>query len=484
MDPGLKLQVCNFYTKWSIAYYYWVLGVLIGVFAGILPSFQHKYDMTNSQLSWVFFFSLLGGIVSMFASAPLITKLGSRALIDLPAFGLCFIFPFIMEMQNITQVAVVLAIYGFCGGGIEVALGMQAVIYEQALDESIMGFFHAVYAAGCVCGSVVTGFLDYEGESSFDICLIVSGVIFSLNLYFRRSLIVFEVEKRLEATGRLETDSIAKLPKKDNITGKKAKGKDDAKYSLVGTEDEDDDVEMSDRQKTISNPIHNNNEEIDNYNNCDSDGDSDSDNCTATATATAAETTVDESGQRKWVVLVLLSIISVTAWITEGVIADWSAIYFCDVVKVSEAKSTIAFSVFQGFLVIGRLCNDYVIDKWITRRIMVILNGFVGSIGLALICYGGELKSFSLGIFGCCVTGLGVAPLWSLCVTGAGNLKGIDAAYALSVVNGVSYLALLSAPPVLGFIAEFTGSVWWIFSLDLIIALLCMPLGFCLPSGF
>ncbi len=461
-------------TYCSICFYFLIIGLFAGIFSGILPSFKSYYGITTEELSAVLLCMVLAAMISMFCATTLCDKFGSAIVCDSESIVMCLVFPLMMVMPNVYQATALAMIYGFCAGGEEIAVSAQAVVYEQALGKSAMGTFHAFYAMGAVSGSMLVGVLTMEEDPPFTICASGAATMFVGCLYFRRGLIPQHLESHYANVGDLLEQEMCSPAHQAVPTHDEDLDEDELDQHGLGhlqntflirsdgsTDAEDQDIIYS---------VHPNA----NFTPC-SDLDAQSTN-SSKAVAPPAERTWNSFTK-----LVLLTAVSTISWANEGSVGDWSALFNRDVIGVSEAKAASSFAVFQLALLCGRLALDYVIDKYITRRNMIILSGLVGSMGLFVVVAASYIANrdyaFAVTTLGFAIAGVGVSPLWSLCISAAGHVDGYDATYALSVINGVGYVGLLITPPLLGFVAAMTGSLRWSFLLDGLVTLLVAPIG-------
>ena len=149
-----KKQVVDGWTKWSVCFYFTVLGTYAGVFSGIVPAYENRYGLSEETMSYELLVMVAGGMTSIFGMQYLCDRFGSAAGCDVPTLLIALCFPFLMAMPDAYEVSMFGYIYGFLAGGIEIAVSAQAVLYEQALGSSAMGTFHACYAVGAMGGSV------------------------------------------------------------------------------------------------------------------------------------------------------------------------------------------------------------------------------------------------------------------------------------------------------------------------------------------
>ena len=457
--------------------------------------------MSETQLSYMLLVMCLGGVAAIFSATALSGRFGTGAVVDIPAFALASNFPLIILFPANRKVGAFVTgtLWGFCAGLIEIVLSSQAVLYESALDASAMGFFHALCAAGSVCGSVITGTLIYYGVRPGTICFFISAAVLLCNMWFRKGLIPFDVEKVLmeahvldEERGHQEAMSRELLSEFVDMNEDSASiSGDNGDIELsVGNrwENRDDD----DRDALLagdgcSSPLGGGS----GSGNAASKTRSRSSSLVPRLPSRARKNTVRGSGsgsaaaKAQWGLLVLLTAVSFIDWMTEGSIADWSALYGTKVLKVSEARATAPYAVFQVSEVLGRSMYDKIVDKYVTKRQMIALNGVLGGGGILVVVLAGSLgggsgssMAYYTALLGFAISGVGFSLSWPLVTSWSGSLAGIDPTYAISIVNGVGYTALLAGPPLLGFVADYSGSLVTSYAVAAAISLLCIPLSY------
>lgn len=150
---------------------------------------------------------------------------------------------------------------------------------------------------------------------------------------------------------------------------------------------------------------------------------------------------------------------------TEGAIADWSAVYLRDVFGSEGAQTGLGYSVFAFMVAAGRFSGDY-------------LKGRFGPVMLARACGTASLAGILivllsplpvLALIGFGAVGVGVSVGFPLAVTAAAALTDRPAAASLAILSFVALLGFLIGPPIIGFIGEYWG-------LRLGLAVLLVPL--------
>lgn len=151
--------------------------------------------------------------------------------------------------------------------------------------------------------------------------------------------------------------------------------------------------------------------------------------------------------------LVLLGIIGFCSLASEGVMFDWSGIYFKDIVKVPESLVILGYSSFMIMMASGRFLGGNLITKFGRIRVMQV-SGILISLGLFIAVLFPFLISCTLGFM---IVGLGVSTIIPTLYSLAGKHPTIPTGEALTAVSSISFLGFLMGPPVIGYIAELLG---------------------------
>jgi MFS family permease len=138
---------------------------------------------------------------------------------------------------------------------------------------------------------------------------------------------------------------------------------------------------------------------------------------------------------------------------TEGAIADWSAVFLRDVFGAEPATAGIGYSVFAGMVAAGRFVGD-----WLKARLGAVatarLCGCFSLIGMALIV----LAPISwLAFAGFAAAGFGVSVGFPLAVTAAAGLTDRPTAASVAILSFIALFGFLIGPPMIGLVAEHLG---------------------------
>lgn len=138
---------------------------------------------------------------------------------------------------------------------------------------------------------------------------------------------------------------------------------------------------------------------------------------------------------------------------TEGAMADWSAIFLRDALSAEGGLVGLGYSLFAFMVAAGRFGGDR-----LKRRF--------GAIGTARLCgslavIGGILLYFApsveLALVGFGIIGVGVSVGFPLAVTAAAGLGDRAASANVAVLSFVALTGFLIGPPLIGFVAEHGG---------------------------
>jgi MFS family permease len=150
--------------------------------------------------------------------------------------------------------------------------------------------------------------------------------------------------------------------------------------------------------------------------------------------------------------VLFLGLLVVFAFVSEGVLWDWSAVYLRSK-GAPEAVGAFGFALASFGMALGRLVGDGWTHRWGPLRVLL-----VGSAASALgICAAVSLGQIPLAIAGLALAGLGLANTVPLLFKAAARLPGISAGAGLAAVTTCGYTGFLAGPPAVGFLADRTS---------------------------
>ncbi|KAF2515874.1 MFS transporter [Flavobacterium zhairuonense] len=151
--------------------------------------------------------------------------------------------------------------------------------------------------------------------------------------------------------------------------------------------------------------------------------------------------------------LIWLGVIGFCSMASEGVMFDWSGVYFKDIVKAPGPLVVLGYTSFMIMMASGRFLGDGLINKFGRERVMQI-SGVMISAGLFTAVFLPYLFPCTIAFM---AVGLGVATIVPTVYSLAGKNPTVPPGEALTIVSSVSFLGFLMGPPVIGHIAENFG---------------------------
>jgi MFS family permease len=164
-------------------------------------------------------------------------------------------------------------------------------------------------------------------------------------------------------------------------------------------------------------------------------------------------------------VLLGLGVVCFCSFLTEGALADWSAVWLHDHARASESTAALGYAVFAGAMTTMRLVGDRLIEVFGSVRLLRVFTA-LGAVALA-----GSLvlARIDTAMIAYVLLGLGLATVVPSAFAAAGRRadalasgSGEDApaARAIALLSGFGYAGLLAGPPVIGWLAQATTLSW------------------------
>ncbi|KAF2518841.1 MFS transporter [Flavobacterium salilacus subsp. salilacus] len=152
-------------------------------------------------------------------------------------------------------------------------------------------------------------------------------------------------------------------------------------------------------------------------------------------------------------VLLWLGAMSFCCMLSEGIMFDWSGVYFKEVVQAPGALVVLGYASFMIMMALGRFLGDIAIRKLGRKRVLQ-LSGCLITVGLLSAVFFPYLITATLAFM---MVGIGVSGVVPIIYSVAGKRPGIPPGIALQTISGVSFLGFMLGPPVTGYIAQATS---------------------------
>jgi len=148
----------------------------------------------------------------------------------------------------------------------------------------------------------------------------------------------------------------------------------------------------------------------------------------------------------------LMIIIGLCINITEGTMADWSAVFMRDVVKTSTYFEGWGMASYSLFMALGRLIGDKIIPRFGANRIL-FYGGILSIVGILVVII--FPYTFS-AIVGFAMVGAGVSCGAPILYASAARVPNMAKGSGLAIMNTFAMGGFLFGPVLIGFISKAT----------------------------
>lgn len=151
--------------------------------------------------------------------------------------------------------------------------------------------------------------------------------------------------------------------------------------------------------------------------------------------------------------LILLGIICFCVAMSEGAMADWSSLYYRQIIHQLNTISTTGYTAFAMCMAVGRLMGDRLVQSF-KHSTVLKTNGMLILLGMTL----SLSMTFPITVMiGFALVGFGVSSVIPIVYMLAAKTKDMAPSAALSAVSSVGFTGFLIGPPSIGFIAHEVG---------------------------
>jgi len=130
-------------------------GTLFASIFSRLPAIQDRTELSDGALGLALLCSMLGLVVSQFASGALVARTGSRRLVVVGALGYAAGLIPVALSGSFAALAVSLAFIGVANGVLDVSMNIHGLTVERRLGRPILSTLHAAFSFGALAGAAV-----------------------------------------------------------------------------------------------------------------------------------------------------------------------------------------------------------------------------------------------------------------------------------------------------------------------------------------
>jgi MFS family permease len=157
--------------------------------------------------------------------------------------------------------------------------------------------------------------------------------------------------------------------------------------------------------------------------------------------------------------LLALCAIGFCIFLSEGAIADWTAVYLRQILRSSPGMAAAGYAVFSTSMAIFRLLGDAITNR-IGPRWTIRGGGLLAAAGLASSLLA---PSPAWALPGFALAGAGFSSIIPLVFAAGGRASSSGEGAGVAAVSGLGYLGFLVGPPVIGGVAQLTSLRFGLF---------------------
>ena len=145
-----------------------------------------------------------------------------------------------------------------------------------------------------------------------------------------------------------------------------------------------------------------------------------------------------------------ISFICMILFMAEGCVADWSGIYFKEVLKAPKYFTSLGYGAFAIAMTIGRLNGDSIVAKTGNKK-AVIGGCILAAAGFVLVI---ATPSVYLTLLGYVIIGLGCSCIVPVLFRASANIQGLSKVEGFAMVTTGGLIGFLAGPSVIGFLSQ------------------------------
>jgi MFS family permease len=145
-----------------------------------------------------------------------------------------------------------------------------------------------------------------------------------------------------------------------------------------------------------------------------------------------------------------ISFICMVSFMAEGCVADWSAIYFKEILLAPKAFISLGYAGFSVAMTVGRLNGDMLISKLGSKNV-VVSGSLLAATGFLVVI---TAPVVIVAILGYIMVGLGCCCIVPVLFRASANIPGVSTVEGYAMVTTGGLIGFLTGPSVIGFISE------------------------------
>ncbi|EJF73283.1 hypothetical protein A462_03904 [Pseudomonas sp. Ag1] len=154
--------------------------------------------------------------------------------------------------------------------------------------------------------------------------------------------------------------------------------------------------------------------------------------------------------------VLVLGVLCLFAFLAEGAILDWSAVFLTQVRDVEPSIAGLGYACFAVMMALGRLSGDRILLR-LGARLVLVGGGLIVILGFLTVVLA---TNWQVNLVGFAVIGIGLANIAPVYLSLAGAQKTMPGELAIAAATSLGYLGILMGPAVIGLFAHATNLSW------------------------
>jgi MFS family permease len=379
----------------AVATLFFVNGALFAGWVTRVPDVRDRIGAGEAELGLALLGVAVGALLTMPVAGWACARWGSRWVAVAGGLAGCTSMPLPALAQDVPQLGIALFLIGATFGALDVAMNVEAITVERLYERPIMPSFHGWFSTGGLAGALAGGGLASASVGALP-----------------------------HLAGATAAGAVAVAWSAGHLLPTPAKPSQPAR-----TDEATDAVAAAGRPQ----PAARADEATD-------------------AVAAAGRPRSSRRRARVSPLLLVCGLIAFCAAVGEGAMADWSALYLTDSLDASAGLAAMGYAAFAGAMAVGRFAGERAIRALGSAGTLQL---GCGAAALALTA-GLAAGEAPVAIAAFAVAGLGVACVFPVVLSTAGDADPDSSGPAVALVSTIGYTGFLAGPPFIGFVAERT----------------------------
>jgi len=154
-------------------------------------------------------------------------------------------------------------------------------------------------------------------------------------------------------------------------------------------------------------------------------------------------------------IVLFIGVLAFVAFLGEGAMLDWSAVFLSDVRRVDAGLAGIGYVTFTLTMTVARLFGDALVAR-VGRQHAIVFGALLAAAGVLVLTL---VTPWQASLLGYVLVGLGCANIAPALFSLAGHQTRMPGALAITAVSTLGFAGILAGPALIGFAANHFGLI-------------------------